>query len=129
VLTSGIRDELVRLAREGAGREVCGIVAGTGEHAIRVFPIANVHAEPERRYVMDPRGQLEAYRAIEDAGLEVVAYYHSHPDFARPELSATDLAQATEGEYALYALVHGGRVRAFAVDRGAAREVPLEIAS
>lgn len=67
---------------------------------------------------MDPLQQLHAYRDIEDAGLAVVAYYHSHPDFARPALSQTDLAAATEGDYALYALVHGGEVYAFALDRG-----------
>ena len=92
-----------------------------------MFPIRNEHADAERRYRMDPREQLHAYRAIEDAGLDVVAYYHSHPDFAKGELSATDLAQATEGAYALYVLVHRGGVRAFAVDGGAAREVPVEV--
>lgn len=76
---------------------------------------------------MDAVGQLHAYRAIEDDGHEVVAYYHSHPDFAKGELSATDLGQATEGEYALYALVHRGRLHAFAVDGGAQRPVPVVI--
>lgn len=93
----------------------------------RVFPIRNTHAEPARRYEMDPREQLQAYRAIEEAGLDVVAYYHSHPDFAAGELSATDLSQATESAYALYVLVHRGAVHAFAVDDGAARAVPVEI--
>ena len=76
---------------------------------------------------MDPRDQLQAYRAIDDAGLEVIAYYHSHPDFAKPELSTTDLSQATEGDYALYVLIHGGDVHAFAVDGGVARRVAVEI--
>ena len=76
---------------------------------------------------MDPLEQLHAYRAIEDAGLDVVAYYHSHPDVARPTLSATDLAQATEGDYALYVLIQGGAVYAFAVDRGKEpARVPVE---
>jgi proteasome lid subunit RPN8/RPN11 len=106
---------------------VSGILAGTGERVERVFPVRNTHADPQRRYQMDPRDQLQAYRDIEDAGLEVIAYYHSHPDFAKGELSATDLAQATEGGYALYALVHRGAVHAFAVDAGSARAVPVEI--
>ena len=80
-----------------------------------------------RRYRMDPQGQLHAYRAIEALGLAVVAYYHSHPDFAKGELSATDLGEATEGDYALYALVHGGTVHAFAVADGAARPVPVDV--
>lgn len=106
---------------------MCGILAGNGDRATRVFPIRNAHPDAQRRYAMDPRDQLHAYRAIEDADLTVIAYYHSHPDSAKGELSATDLAQATEGDYALYALVHRGALRAFAVDAGTAREVPVEI--
>ncbi len=77
-----------------------------------------MHDEPGRRYQMDALEQLHAYRAIEDAGLDVLAYYHSHPGFAQPRLSATDLAEATEGRYALYVLLHGGEVYAYAVDGG-----------
>jgi proteasome lid subunit RPN8/RPN11 len=106
---------------------VSGILAGTGEHVVRVYPIRNAHTDPVRRYEMDPREQLHAYRDIEDAGLDVIAYYHSHPDFAKGELSRTDLALASEGDYALYALVHRGVVHAFAVEDGAAREVPIEM--
>ena len=122
-----LHDELLTLARDGAGLEVCGIIAGRGEDAERVVPVRNAHPEPARRYEMDPRDQLNAYRAIEDAGQAVVAYYHSHPDHAHGELSATDLALATEGSYALYALVHRDAVRAFAVSDGRAREVPVEL--
>jgi proteasome lid subunit RPN8/RPN11 len=120
-------DEILQHVAAGGGLEVSGILAGKRERVERVFPIRNAHADPERRYQMDPREQLHAYRAIEDAGMDVVAYYHSHPDFAKGELSATDLAQATEGDYALYALVHRGALRAFAVERGVAREVPVEV--
>jgi proteasome lid subunit RPN8/RPN11 len=102
-------------------------LAGRAEVVERIFPIDNVHADPVHRYEMDPLQQLRAYRDIEDAGLEVLAYYHSHPDFAQPRLSPTDLTQATEGDYALYALIHGGEVRAFALERGSGpRPVPVE---
>ena len=92
-----------------------------------MLPVRNAHPDPQRRYLMDPREQLHAYRAIEDAGLEVIAYYHSHPDFAKGELSATDLAQATEGDYALYVLVHRNAVHAFAIDGGVARAVAVDV--
>jgi len=103
------------------------MLAGKDDRAERVFRIRNAHPEPARRYQMDPLDQLRAYREIEEADLAVVAYYHSHPDFAKGELSATDLAQATEGDYALYALVHQRIVYAFAVENGSAREVPVEV--
>jgi len=122
-----VHHDVVRRAGEANGLEICGILAGRGDHADRVFPIRNAHADPRRRYQMDPLDQLRAYREIEDADLAVVAYYHSHPDFAKGELSATDLAQATEGDYALYALVYRGILRAFVVAGGAGREVPVEV--
>ncbi|WP_240318879.1 desampylase [Halorussus rarus] len=101
---ASVRDEIVAHAREGAPEEVCGILAGVREargeadrtrHRVESrHPAANVAETPRTRYEIDPREQLDLLERIEDAGREVVGFYHSHPRGpAAP--SATDAAQAT----------------------------------
>ena len=54
---------------------------------------ANAHPTPTTRYVIDPREQLRAFRAIDAAGEELLGIYHSHP-VSQPYPSPTDRAEA-----------------------------------
>lgn len=115
IFPATLQTELVRLAREGAPEEVCGILAGRGNRVEQVLPIRNVADEVAAEqgvfrdratgettsgqkpvhYYMDPRDQLRVYRAVDDAGLDVVGYYHSHTHTeARP--SPTDVRLAAD---------------------------------
>ena len=88
-------DSGLRIAREhweqmraqaiaGAPLEVCGLLAGINEKSQAVFPIRNEEGS-SMRYRMDPKEQLQAFLAIERAGWETMAIYHSHPaDPPRP---------------------------------------------
>jgi proteasome lid subunit RPN8/RPN11 len=104
VIPESIREQILAHAREGAPEEVCGVLSGTenadehhdeADHRVEVHhPAENVAERPRTRYEIDPREQLELMETIEDAGREVVGFYHSHPEGpAGP--SATDSAQAT----------------------------------
>lgn len=66
---------------------------------------ANVHPTPTTRYVIDPREQLKAFRAIDAAGEELLGIYHSHP-VSQPYPSPTDRAEAfyTDAYYVLVSL-------------------------
>lgn len=76
--------------------EACGLLAGQGDEVSRVLPVPNV-LRSAFRFRMEPRAQLEAMRAIEVEGLEMVGIYHSHPRGpAGP--SAIDLAEAAYPE-------------------------------
>ncbi|PSP86357.1 hypothetical protein BRC83_00820 [Halobacteriales archaeon QS_1_68_17] len=91
-------DALLDHAEAGAPEEVCGVLGGTyGEDRSRVetvHPAENAAATPRSAYGIAPEEQLALMEAIEDAGREVVGFYHSHP--AGPfEPSRTDAAQAT----------------------------------
>ena len=61
---------------------------------IEIWPAANSHDGPRStRYAIDPAELLRAYKTAREADLEVIGYYHSHPDgSAMP--SDTDLATA-----------------------------------
>lgn len=70
-------------AREGYPHEVVGILGGdraTGR-VTRVVALTNERADsPRNRYLVGPLVLMRAERALEAEGLEVVGYYHSHPD-------------------------------------------------
>lgn len=99
VLGAAAWRELVLHCRREAPNEACGVLGGRlfagGQRAVLAVPVTNVLADP-RRYRMDPRGLLAAFDRIEDAGLEEVAYFHSHPASA-PLPSKTDIAEARIG--------------------------------
>lgn len=88
-------------ARDGYPFEICGILVGRkGQGVCRVeevVPVANREAEsPRVRYQIAPEDVVRVQRQARESGLEIMGYYHSHPDHpARP--SETDRQLAAEG--------------------------------
>lgn len=80
------KDELAKLhahAREGYPHEVVGILAGVraAEAVTHVVPLVNERADsPQNRYHVSAMVLYKAEQRLEAEGLEVVGYYHSHPD-------------------------------------------------
>ena len=97
-LTRDCYDEIVYHGYEGADEEVCGVLAGEyGERESRVvdtYPAENVADTPQIRYYIDPEDQFEITESIEDRGLDVVGFYHTHPT-GPPRPSETDADRAT----------------------------------
>ena len=96
-------DEMVVHAREDLPNECCGMVGGVGEEASVVLPVVNSAASP-LRFEMDPQGQYDALKAIEDDGKEMLAIYHSHTKSAAYP-SQTDVNQAVNWPDAIYLIV------------------------
>jgi proteasome lid subunit RPN8/RPN11 len=72
-------------------KEGCGILLGLVEHGTRwvvdVLPTGNAREEGDQhnRYLIPPESLLEGELQAEDRELEVIGYFHSHPDHpARP---------------------------------------------
>jgi proteasome lid subunit RPN8/RPN11 len=89
VLASYHLDALERHAAETYPEECCGLLLGRaladGAAVEQVRPAANVAVRARRQsYVIDPRDLLAGHKRARAEGLEVVGYYHSHPD--RPAL-------------------------------------------
>ena len=81
------------------------------------------------RYEIDPREFLKLNREIDDADLDLIGVYHSHP-FTRAYPSATDIGQAWEGlVYVIVSLTDflAPVVKAFTVSDGTVAEQPIEI--
>ncbi len=73
-----ILNDIFSHAREGLPLEVCGILGGRGEVVTTIFPVTNIEASPEH-FLMDPREQCIVFAELESLGLEIAAFYHSHP--------------------------------------------------
>jgi len=95
-------DEVVAHARTEAPNECCGMIASRDGEAVAVYQAVNAAASP-LRYEIEPQDQYRIEMAIEDAGLELGAIYHSHTRSA-PYPSQTDINLAFH-PHALYVIV------------------------
>ena len=89
-------DDIVEHARAEAPKECCGMVASRDGEAVAVHRARNA-ANSALRYVMDPMEQYKLQEAIDDAGLELGAIYHSHTR-SDPIPSETDINLARLGD-------------------------------
>ena len=63
--------------------ECCGVLAGQpGEikEVRRLLPVVNRRADDPHRYLIAPEDLQSVETEIREAGLEVLGFYHSHPD-------------------------------------------------
>lgn len=117
-------DEMIAHARREAPDECWGLLGGTGNRVLGVFPCAN-GAEPEERpfrYRTEPASQRQADDAIGARGWQIVGIYHSHTH-TQPYPSPTDIGEANPflGDIA-YVLVSLRTARQPFVYRGMSRE-------
>jgi proteasome lid subunit RPN8/RPN11 len=111
--------------------ECCGALIGRAERdtAIEAVPLPNSTEEgPRRRFVIRPFDYRTTERAASQRGLDLLGFYHSHPDHpARP--SDHDLAQAWPNLHYVIVSVREGRPEdmtnwRLADDRSTFRPVP-----
>jgi proteasome lid subunit RPN8/RPN11 len=68
-------------AAEGYPHEVVGILAGSGGRVHRAVALVNERADsPQNRYHVSGLALMRAEERLLDEGLQIVGYYHSHPD-------------------------------------------------
>jgi proteasome lid subunit RPN8/RPN11 len=91
-LPERLLDAMIAHARWGYPLEVCGLLGGAEGIASHLYAIDNIN-QSRTRFQMAPEQQLQAMLALEEQGLALLAFYHSHPQGPeRP--SPTDVAQA-----------------------------------
>ena len=95
-------EQIVAHARDEAPNECCGIIAAVDGKAVAVHPATNTAASP-LRYEMDGMEQYRIQTAIEDAGHDLGAIYHSHTR-TPPIPSQTDITLAFYPD-AIYVIV------------------------
>jgi len=130
-------EEMIAHAREEAPNECCGILAGEGGRALRLYRAVNAEHNPYR-FDIDSRDLYRIHAEVEALGWEFVAIYHSHPQ-GEAYPSPTDVAMARlpgSGEtvdlwpgtvYLIISLAGASapQIRAFHIEKGAVVEETL----
>lgn len=113
-LPSSLATRIERAAATSYPHEACGVLVGeVGDGRIAVLdasPAENLETADRRaRYTLDPKAFVDADREARDRGLDVVGFWHSHPDHpAAP--SPTDLEHAWREYSYLIVSVDVGRL-------------------
>lgn len=133
-LPAHVAEEVMRHARAELPNEACGLLAGSVAAGLvtRFHPARNAEASP-LRYNVDPEDLVRITFAIEDAGEELVAIFHSHT-LSPAVPSATDRRSAMypDAIYLLATLADAEApparaLRAWRIYRGQSFEVPLRL--
>lgn len=119
---------------EGYPNEICGIMIGPpGDQTVSdVKRARNIIVDRARdRYEIDPRDQVRIQREADAAGLDIVGYYHSHPDHPA-QASRFDTERAWAGYVYVIVSVRAGEpvdANAFVAenDGGPFRPEPLDV--
>jgi proteasome lid subunit RPN8/RPN11 len=120
---------------EGYPNEICGIMLGPqGDHSVtEVRRARNIIVERSRdRYEIDPRDHIRIQREADETGMDIVGYYHSHPDHPA-RASVFDTERAWAGYVYVIVSIESGKpvdANAFVADEdgGPFRPEPLEVA-
>lgn len=126
-LTAAARKAIQAAAEAGYPHEVCGVLLGRGGDSPVIeeaHACPNLNQQRSRdRYELDPAAQLRIEKSARERGLDVLGYYHSHPD--HPALASdTDNSLSWEATYYLIQAVSQGRcgdLRAWYRPNGQAR--------
>lgn len=85
-------DVLARLPEEA-----CGILLGRGDTVMEAWVCRNAHpGDRTRNFELAPQDQFDCARHARSEGLDLVAYYHSHPN-GSAEFSERDKRLAVPG--------------------------------
>jgi proteasome lid subunit RPN8/RPN11 len=128
-LPQAVVDQVVAHARRDHPDECCGVIAGKGGAATRVFEMENAERSPTG-FTFDSAEWLRVYREVDDADEELLVVYHSHTATeAYP--SRTDVLWAQHNEFAHWLLVStrsdADEVRSFTIADGVVTEEQLTV--
>jgi proteasome lid subunit RPN8/RPN11 len=85
-LQDGVAQAIRQHGTETYPNECCGALFGRDGAVAATFALPNTTEEgPRRRFLVRPQDYREAERRATELGLELLGFYHSHPDHpARP---------------------------------------------
>ncbi len=85
--------QLLTQARVARPLEIVGMLIGKDREISQILPLQNIAPIPQTEFVADPEGVLHALKHLRTQDLELLAFYHSHPNGpAKP--SRTDVLEA-----------------------------------
>lgn len=99
---------LISAEQNAAPQECCGLLLGEGGFITAIQPASNIHPTPRTHFEIDPAVLIAAHKTERSGGLQIIGYYHSHPNgLAAP--SKTDAAMAA-GDGKVWAIIAADKV-------------------
>jgi proteasome lid subunit RPN8/RPN11 len=98
MIPQSLYDSIRQHGEQQYPKECCGVLLGNSGNNINsilhVIPTNNTRTDsPQNRYQIDPIELIRIQKRGREVGLEIIGFYHSHPDHpAKPSL--TDLDEA-----------------------------------
>jgi proteasome lid subunit RPN8/RPN11 len=107
-IVRAVEDAIRRHGQETYPHECCGALVGVEGRVMDVVALPNTTEEgPRRRFLVRSSDYRLAERRASEAGVELLGFYHSHPDHpARPSQYDLDHAWPTFA-YAIVAVAAG----------------------
>ena len=131
VLPGDVAESLRAHAQTMLPNEACALLGGdAATGAVTSLHVARNAAASPHRFELEAADLVRLVHAIEHAGEEMVAIFHSHP--AGPAgPSAADIREARYPAFQLVASIAGGEwtLRAWRIDGNVASEVSVEVVS
>ena len=135
-LSGALIEEIRRHGETAYPAECCGVLAGsTGvtKEVSRLVPMTNRRTDDPHRYLIAPDDVRRVEKELRTAGLEVLGYYHSHPDHPAVP-SAFDTEHAWPWYSYIIVRVEQGRAAeltswVLADDRTAMHHEPVDVLS
>ena len=127
-------EEIKAHGAEGYPNEICGVMVGPKGQgmATEARRARNMVVDRARdRYEIDPRDHIRIMREADTEGLDIVGYYHTHPDHPA-QASRFDTERSWAGYVYLIVSVQQGTpvdANAFVADAdgGPFKQEPLEV--
>lgn len=80
-LSQNIYDEIIGHAKSAYPHECCGALIGKGKKVVKARLMENINKDRANdRYEINPKELLRIEKETSSNGLEVIGFYHSHPD-------------------------------------------------
>jgi len=124
-----IFEQMVAQTKAEAPIEACGILAGRESRVEKLYKMTNADRRSDH-FMMEPKEQFKVIKDVREAGLEMLAIYHSHPATpARPSAEDNRLALTPDVTYIIVSLQNGDHpaVKGFLMENGSMTEVPVRI--
>lgn len=123
-----IFDELIFHCKDASPNEACGILAGKGKQASKIYKMTNIEKSPVS-YFMDSKEQFKVMKDIRENNLKMIAIFHSHPSSsAYPSAKDLSLAFYEDAIYIIVSLIEKGPiVKGFVIKEGDIKEIEIAV--
>ena len=123
-----IFDEMISHCKEAHPNEACGILAGKGDDASKIYKMTNIENSPVS-YFMDSKEQFKVMKDIRENNLSMLAIFHSHPSSpAYPSEKDKSLAFYEDCVYVIVSLSEKQpEVKGFSIRQDVVKDISFTI--